>query len=102
MVAAPAVEVTLGSLPGLETGRTTLYLDTAQHTFAQAFPFFFFFVTPRIPATKLSSKLTFAPGADQSLAPRDCQEVCLSKQTWPTRSDLPLLVRWNSDASGNG
>lgn len=42
MVAAPAVEVTLGSLPGLETGRTTLYLDTAQHTFAQAFPFFFF------------------------------------------------------------
>lgn len=41
MVAAPAVEVTLGSLSGLETGRTTLYLDTAQHTFAQAFPFFF-------------------------------------------------------------
>lgn len=42
MVAAPAVEVTLGSSPGLETGRTTLNLDTAQDTFALAFPFLFF------------------------------------------------------------
>lgn len=100
MVAAPAVEVTLGSSPRLETGRTMLYLDTAQYTFAQALSFFP--VTPRMPATELSLQLTFAPGPDQSLAPRDRQEVCPSKQTWPTRSDLPLLVRWNSDASGNG